>query len=207
MSGRDPDTRRRLLDAATRLFAARGFARVTVRAICQRAGANVAAVNYHFGGKQGLYRQVLLKAVAVMKATTDAAQAAGEGLSAEEKLRRYVKVFLERVVAQSADSWIHQLMTHEMADPTPALSLVVDEVIRPRMAYLSRVVAEALGTSVDDPRVGHAVMSVQAQCHTLMANPVSRHLLPDFHGDPDAVCAMAVHIAEFSIGGLRALRT
>ena len=51
----DQETRQRLLEAAARLFAARGFTHVTVREICNAANANVAAVNYHFGDKLGLY--------------------------------------------------------------------------------------------------------------------------------------------------------
>ena len=50
----DLETRERLVEVSARLFAERGFSKVTVREICQRAHANVAAVNYHFGGKDGL---------------------------------------------------------------------------------------------------------------------------------------------------------
>ena len=53
----DPRTRARLLKAAEQLFAERGFRKVTVREICHAAKANVAAVNYHFGDKLGLYRE------------------------------------------------------------------------------------------------------------------------------------------------------
>ena len=207
MGSHDQETRRRLLEAATRLFAAKGFRRVTVRTICHKAGANVAAVNYHFGGKMGLYRQVVLTAIDTMTTTTEVARQAGEGHTADEKLRRYVRVFLERVVAKSAGSWIHQLMIHEMADPTPVLDLVVDQVIRPRLAYLSGVVATILETRADDPRVMQGVMSVQAQCHALMPNPAARRLLGNFHEDPAAIEAMVTHIAEFSLGGLRTLKT
>ena len=49
------ETRRRVLDAAGRVFAARGFRDATVADICRSAGANVAAVNYHFGSKRKLY--------------------------------------------------------------------------------------------------------------------------------------------------------
>jgi AcrR family transcriptional regulator len=207
MAAPDQETRRKLLDAATWLFAAKGFRRVTVRAICQKAGANIAAVNYHFGGKMGLYRQVILSAIEVMTATTDAARKAGDGRPPEEKLRRFVRVFLERVVARSSGSWIHQLMIHEMADPTPVLDLVVDQVVLPRMKYLSGVVAAILDAPADDIRVMQAVMSVQAQCHTLIQNPASRRLLGGFHEDPAAIEAMATHIAEFSLGGLKALKS
>jgi len=50
-------TRSRILDAASALFAEKGYGGVTVAAICHKAGANIAAVNYHFGGKEDLYRE------------------------------------------------------------------------------------------------------------------------------------------------------
>ena len=52
-------TRQRLLEAAGEIFAEQGFRQTTVRDICARAGANVAAVNYHFGDKEKLYSEVL----------------------------------------------------------------------------------------------------------------------------------------------------
>ena len=91
-----------LLSAAAQLFAERGFKNVTVREICRAARANVAAVNYHFGDKLGLYREVLQRAIEIMRATSDAARAAGEGRPAEERLRRYIHVSLCRVVTESA---------------------------------------------------------------------------------------------------------
>ena len=70
MSSRDRETRDRLLDAGGRLFATRGFKRVTIRDICREAGTNVAAVNYHFSDKLGLYREVLETAVSSMRSST-----------------------------------------------------------------------------------------------------------------------------------------
>ncbi len=48
------DTRERLLDSAERLFAERGLDAVSVRDITEAAGANTAAIHYHFGSKQDL---------------------------------------------------------------------------------------------------------------------------------------------------------
>lgn len=205
MSERDRETRARLLAAATRLFAARGFKKVTVREICRDARANVAAINYHFGDKLGLYREVLSTAIETMRATTDAAREAGAGGTPEEKLRAYIHVFLQRVVGNGHDSWIHQLMAQEMADPTPALDLVADQVIRPRLAYVGELVSEILGRPADDEQVQRSVLSVQAQCHMAMANPISRRLVPDLHSAAD-LDRLAEHIADFSLGGLRTLR-
>src|ERR1035437_2002318 len=52
-------TRMRLLDAAREVFSQHSFQGATVREICRRAEANVAAVNYHFGGKDGLLAEAL----------------------------------------------------------------------------------------------------------------------------------------------------
>jgi AcrR family transcriptional regulator len=53
-SASDHDTQAKLLDAAEELFAEEGINRTSLRAITSRAGANLAAVNYHFGSKDGL---------------------------------------------------------------------------------------------------------------------------------------------------------
>ena len=128
MEDRDLETRQRLIEVAARLFAERGFSKVTVREICKSAHANVAAINYHFGGKKGLYDEIVQSAIRTMHGTTEAIQAAGEGQPADEQLRVFVHIFLTRVV-QARDGWIHHLMARELSDPTPALDLVVFSIV------------------------------------------------------------------------------
>lgn len=57
------DTRTQLLDAAERLFAERGFRGTSVRAITDLAGANLAAVGYHFGSKADLLAAVVRRVI------------------------------------------------------------------------------------------------------------------------------------------------
>jgi hypothetical protein len=96
-------------------------------------------------------------------------------------------------------------MMHELSDPTPALDLVVDQVLRPRLAYLSRIIARLIGTTEDDPRVSRCLMSVQAQIHALVVrNPIVDRLVPDRPLTPDGVAAIARHITRFSLAGIRA---
>ena len=201
----DAKTRQRLIDAGTRLFAERGFKRVSVREICCEARANVAAVNYHFGDKLGLYREVVQSAVAAMRSTGEAARRAGERGTAEEKLRAYVRVYVEGVAGHTHDSWIHWLMSHELADPTPALELVIRQVVRPRMAYLGGIVAELMGRRRADPAVVRSVHSIHAQCVVIPSLLASR-MFPGVKTSPDALKVLADHIASFSLAGIRAMR-
>jgi AcrR family transcriptional regulator len=204
VNDRERETRQRLIESATRLFAERGFAKVTVREICKAARANVAAVNYHFGGKNGLYLEIVQSAIRTMHGTTQEIQKAGEGLPPEEQLRIFVRIFVTRVV-QARDGWIHRFMTHELNDPTPALDLVVKQVIKPRMAYLGSVIAALIDCRPNDPRVEHAVMSVQAQCLILLNDKIAARF-QQFHMTPKRLEQVADHIATFSLAGIQALK-
>jgi AcrR family transcriptional regulator len=53
------DTRKRLLDATEWLFIESGYEAMSLRHITTRAGANLAAVNYHFGSKEALMQELL----------------------------------------------------------------------------------------------------------------------------------------------------
>lgn len=204
MDDRERETRQRLIDSATRLFAERGFAKVTVREICKAARANVAAVNYHFGGKTGLYEEIVQSAIRTMHGTTQEIQKTGEGRPPEEQLRIFVRIFLTRVV-QARDGWIHRFMAHELNDPTPALDLVVKQVIKPRMAYLGSVIASLLDCRPTDTRVELCVMSVQSQCLVLLNDKIANRIQP-VQITPKRLDQIADHITTFSLAGIKALK-
>ncbi len=201
----DVETRDRLLQVATTLFAERGLKKVTVREICRAASANVAAVNYHFGDKLGLYREVLRSAIDVMRATFDAARRAGDQQPPEERLRRFVRVYMKRALLEGDHCVIHQLVTRELSDPTAAFDDLVDHGMRPRIEYLSTLVADLLRCDRRDPRVLRAVASVQAQTIFYFPNPVSARLGMKQRLSADDVDTIADHIATFSLAGIRAL--
>ncbi|MEZ5289352.1 MAG: CerR family C-terminal domain-containing protein [Vicinamibacterales bacterium] len=169
-------TRARLLEAATRQFAEQGLRRVTVRAICREAHANVAAVNYHFGDKLGLYRAVLDAAFEVLQETTRLAVEAGRGLSPEDQLRAYIKVHCERIFALRAPNALHALLQREMNEPTPALEPVMDRRLRPRFEYLFAVVGALIGRPASDPRVVMSAMSIHGLIVLFRPNPLSERL-------------------------------
>jgi AcrR family transcriptional regulator len=200
----DALTRARLLATAERLFGERGFKAVTVREICTAGRANVAAVNYHFGDKLGLYREVVQLAIDAMRETSEAARRAGEGQPPEEQLRRFVGVFLHRVLAPGRAS-IHRIITREMTEPTPALDLLVEQGVRPRVEYLSGIVAKILGCDPTDKRVRRCVASVQAQAVSYFPNPISERLGFSFEPTPENIDDAARHIATFSLAGVRAV--
>jgi len=205
MRRRDKETRDRVLRAAAQLFADRGFKKVTVRDICRAARANVAAVNYHFGDKSGLYREVLQRAIEIVRATSAAAREAGKGQPPDERLRRYIGVSMCRAAAEGQSNWIARLMHREIADPTPAFDAMVDQGIRQRIEDLSAIVAELLGCPVSDERVGRCVMSIHSQWVLFAPNPVASHLRSKLQLRNESPERVAEHIVDFSLAGIRAV--
>jgi TetR/AcrR family transcriptional regulator, regulator of cefoperazone and chloramphenicol sensitivity len=201
----ESSARGRILDVAGRLFADRGFRKVTVRDICRAARVNVAAVNYHFGDKLRLYGEVLESAAGVMRDTTEAARQAGEGLPAEERLRRYLAIFVGRLLAAGGSTRIHRLIHREMNDPTPALNRLVERGVRPRIEYLAGLVAEITGRKPTDAGVMRCVFSIQAQSIASVPNPIASQL--GFEVKPADARVIANHIAEFSLHGIHGLRS
>ena len=205
MRQRDRATRERVLKAAAHLFADRGFKKVTVRDICKAARANVAAVNYHFGDKGGLYREVLQLAIDTMRATSEAAREAGVGQPADERLRRYIQVSLCRVVKGGSANWISRLINREIADPTPALDTLVEQGVRPRIDDLSAIAADLLGCPVADERVPRCVASIHAQWMLFVPSPIASRFRSKFHLRSEDIDLVAEHIADFSLAGIRAV--
>jgi len=98
---RDPEgTRRALKEAATALFARRGFAGATADRIARKAGVNKAMINYHFGGKRALYAAILRESfaalIARLRSVTDVSA------PPVERLRAFIALFAE-TVAQTPD--------------------------------------------------------------------------------------------------------
>ena len=198
------DTRQRLIDAAATLFADKGFQNVTVREICKASNANVAAVNYHFGDKAGLYRAVVTFAIQIMLETNELSQRAGDGLSPEEQLRGFVRVLVSRLTGEGPNAWIHRLMAREMERPTDVLDQVTQQVFKPRIEYLCGVIGAIMRLPAADPRVMRCVTSLQVQC-LVAARPIPKPIAKSLGTGPHDLEGMITHIVDFSLGGMRTI--
>src|SRR5262245_49283742 len=122
------DTRERLIETAGAVFAEQGFRAATVREICARAGANVAAINYHFGDKQGLYVETVQAAHCGTPELIDPHWE--PGTSPARKLELYIQRLLQQYFDPRRPAWHSQLMLREMAEPTEACVKLVEAYIR-----------------------------------------------------------------------------
>lgn len=203
-----PRTRQRLLEAAGEIFAEKGFRQATVRGICARAGANVAAVNYHFRSKEGLYAAVLQYAhgCAAEKYPADVASEAFRRTAPEERLRLFVGSFLRRILDEGRPAWHGKLWAREMVEPTAALDELVARAIRPQSDLLMSIIRDLLGPGASSWRVRACANSVVGQClYYHFCRPVLARLDPRWNVGPDMIDGIADHVTAFSLEGVRGL--
>lgn len=201
----DSDTRAALLAAAAELFAEQGFGATRVREIVARANANVAAVNYHFGSKEGLYLAVLEHEAGrvIERFPILRPEHAGD---AAASLRDVVAGLLARFLSADPSSYAPRLLIREMLNPTSALAQVVEHVTRPQFEQAFAVVAAILGPRVPPEQVRLSVFSVVGQCmFYLVARPVIDRLAPGA-ADVGQREMLVDSIAAFSLAGLHARR-
>lgn len=200
-------TRDRLLLEACRQFAQRGYAETRIQDVCRAAGANIAAVNYHFGGKEGLYRAVWDHALE--KAIADEEASALRPLSADadrEWLYKYVRACVQSVFDTGMPGVLRRLMTQEVAAPSPISADLLANHIAPRYGELTARLRRMMGEGSTDYQVGCAVFAINALFSCLAMNGTARRAL--FRTDaptPAEAEQFTREICAFLMGGVRAL--
>ena len=204
MDGKDKtlETRQRLLEAAGEVFAEHGFRDATIREICERAKANIAAVHYHFGDKEELYAAVFTYARSCAVAPFDGQ--VPSTASAEERLRVFVRAVLTRFFDEGRPAWLGKLVAQEMIDPTKALDSLINEQIRPNSERLKAIVRELIGVEIDEQELWRCTFSIAAQwLFYFHCGQVVKRLNPDQRFDRQELERLADHITKFSVAALK----
>jgi AcrR family transcriptional regulator len=149
--GRGADTRERLLDAAEQIFAERGFEGASMRAVTQAAGASVSAANYHFGSKEALLRETLLRRVGPLNerriARLDALEedANGRPLELETIVEAFLRpVFEEHAASIDATARFRQVAARIYSDPPGVVSAMKRELFGPIVTRFVKALTAAL---------------------------------------------------------------
>ena len=204
--GEAQETRDRILEAAQKLFAERGFDATPVRDITNEAGCNVAAVNYHFGAKDNLYLESFRAMLGVLRdrrlAVLDELLLREPAPDLEAFLTGFAEGFLDPATDEGVGRRFFAFVNREISDPRLPTSVFLGEFIRPlldrTLQALARVgpplapdVAEACVFCI----IGQLLHALKAQHLFLSHEELSAHArLTDF----------VPHFVRFSAGGIRA---
>lgn len=200
---RDPDARKeRILAAAGEVFAEAGFDQGSVREISLRARVNVASINYYFGSKEGLYREVLLTAHRQLLEQEPPPERAENPMQA---LREWIQFCLRFVLLKRpTHPVLGRLMAHEMHQPTAALGELVKLVIKPSFTKLIGIIDAVAGSSLDEAQREMAAHQIVAMCvHFDHSREVIGQLGFAVPEDETGIARLADSITGMALHGLR----
>ena len=199
-------TPQRLMRTATKLIANKGYSATSVREITAAAECNLAAVNYHFGSKQGLYEHIFKdilsdlrdQRILAVKKVLDKA----EGQDLEKVLYAFTHAFLDPLMELEQGHLMVQLFMREMADPHLPPQIFVEQMVEP----MQEMMIEAVQRTCHDIEPPQAILSL----HSLVAQlihvvqtrrlfkGVDRSRMPTLNLDQ-----IVEHIVRFTAAGIR----
>lgn len=197
-------TRGAIIETAGQVFAERGYAGATGKAICERAGVNIAAINYHFGSRDGLYLAVLKEVHRRLMSMTFLRELTASPASGPDKLHRFLSELIARILADR--DWPVRVWAREILTPSPLLDRVMREEMQPKFALVSAIIAQITGLSADDARMPQLVLSVIAPCLVLLIvdRDAATPIQPLFAAPP---ADLAGRLSQFALAGLERERT
>ena len=198
-------TRERLLQAAGEVFSEFGYAEATSKEICERAGSNLAAVNYHFGSKDQLYAQVLEEAHRRLVNLEEITAAAQSARDPRARLKALLRVLVkEMAVAQSTSSWEMRVLIREVLSSAALVDRMVRTQVLPKSRFLKETVAQIMQLPVEHPAVSRCLVSVvgPSMFLLLIGQSVHKKVLPHLDMEPEA---LASHMTTFALAGIDAI--
>ena len=155
------------------MFAERGYAAVSTRALAQGAGVNLSAITYHFGGKRGLYRAVITQLIAdtepgrrglIGMLETGVAAAAGDRRALARLAQDTTRRILRFLLNPDLPAWRLQLTLREVNQPGIAFDLVMERHLNPLHDAIAGLVAATTGASAADERTRLLAQAVVGIC-------------------------------------------
>jgi AcrR family transcriptional regulator len=203
------ETRERILTVACAVFADRGYHDATVEEICTKAKTNIAAINYHFGGKDKLYAEAWQRAFEEANAAYPPEGGLGPDAPAEDRLRGTIHSLVGRSVNPGRIGHAGRLLLQEMVHPTAVIEHVKHKAIGAMKQRMDALMRELLGPEATDEQVLFCAMSIVHQSITVGIHLFTGRMPPLMKLDrpsEELVEALSDHVNRFSLAGIGAVR-
>ncbi len=196
----------KLLTAAGEVFIEKGFRDATVAEICARAGANISAVNYHFGSKEALYQEAWRYSFTESITAYPMDGGIRESAPPEDRLRGQLTSLVHRIAdVNNKDFFIAQM---EMLNPTGLLKQVMQLELIPMREKTLAVVRELLGPQATEQEIAFCEVSILSMCThpILLQRMTQRDQDRNLPGLIEDIAAFADHVVSFALAGINAMR-
>ncbi len=202
------EIRERIMAAAEELFSEKGFSSTTVREITRKANCNLAAINYHFQGKDNLYVEVIKKNLKILRdvrieGINKVLKENPKNVTLEQLLKAFGESFIEPLVEQGRGQRFMKIMIHEMLEPRLPKQAFADEVLIPTIKAFGDAL-KRIYPDISEKDIFMNVISIIGQLmHTIHLNEIFKeeiHMREQF----PSMKEMMENIVKFSAAGIRA---
>lgn len=204
------NTKARILAAAGDIFGREGFKATTIRSIAKAADVNIAAVNYHFQGKEGLYAAVLENVFHTGFSKFPSKMGIEDDTPPELQLRFFIKGMFYRLLSQEGwggASGQGRLIARELLDPTPAFETILDKYIKPHKDRLVSILIAIMGSDAAPRILLPCAISIIGQCiYYALAEPVIAKIAEENRPVEGNLERLAEFVWLFSLGGIERIR-
>ena len=192
------DARSRLIFAALRLFAEKGYKAASTREICDAAGANISAIRYYFGDKAGLYRAAFTEPMGDSSCSTNLA--AYQHLALPEILSRFFSEFLEPLKKGEEFRLMMKLHYREMIEPTGAWQQEIDAEIKPQHDLLVSLLKNHMGLQRVDADLHRLVFAMMGMAvYFYVGQDVVAAISPQILSSAKPVNTLAERLAGYAL--------
>jgi AcrR family transcriptional regulator len=205
----DVGTRERIIDAAEALFAEKGFDLVSLRDITSQAGANVAAVNYHFGSKDNLISAVVERhCIPIiegrMRMLSEAEERHGENVvPLEEILRAFLQPLLDHLAANEFNEALFCKFMGRMSGDQSCMPDSVAPLFQKMASRYSFAIRKAVPALSDEEALWRIHFSFGVVAHGLMHGETLYQISGGKSGHP-SMEVLLDRVIRFCVGGIQA---
>lgn len=210
MSEQTMPTKERILKEAAVIFGKKGFKDTTIRMIAKAAKVNIAAINYHFHGKDSLYAAVLEDVFHTGFTRFPATLETGADADPEQRLLVFIRGMFYRL--QSSEGWggmsgQGRLIARELLDPSPAFENVLDRYVKPHKDLLVKIVVDIMQLNPGPEKLMPCVISIIGQCiYYALGSSVILKISADNAPTEDNLDQLAHSVWIFSLGGIARIK-
>lgn len=162
------DTKKKLLTAAAKEFASKGYNRATIRDICKRAGSNVASINYHFKNKESLYKEMF---EFLFCETGDREKSLFDNkqeydfMEWKSIIRKWIRMLILDIIQENPlNQCKWRIFDREMQDPSEIFPNIYETFMKPSLNQLALHFRKVLSPETRDEDIYLRVFSVISNC-------------------------------------------
>jgi len=209
MTGQPTTTKEKILEAAGDIFGREGFKATTIRRIAEVAQVNVAAINYHFRDKQGLYTAVLEHVFHTGFTRFPSHGGIDSGMPPERQLFIFIRSMFYRLL--SREGWggrdgKGRLIARELLDPSPAFEAMLDQYIKPHKDLLLTILVGIIGRNPGPQILLPCAVSIIGQClYYALAAPVIKRIAGSDVPIESQLDGLSEFVWRFSLGGIESI--